>query len=77
MKVVAYKVTISSEHITDVGVNPFLYWGDSEEGEWVKKHTLSPLRWYRIPDSTTDTDLYKIEAELSESDYVFWKLKFK
>jgi hypothetical protein len=55
---------------------PILTWQKSDSGDWIMKHAVEQPEWVRAVDHMTYGFKYNIKAKLSESDYVFWKLKY-
>lgn len=52
-------------------------WLNTEEGKFVKQHSLQPLEtvWYN--DAITFITNIKVFAVLDEDKEIFWRLKFK
>lgn len=52
-------------------------WEETEEGEWVKNHRKTDYIINSTKSTHLDGSLIEFFAELSPSDYTYWKLKYK
>ena len=52
---------------------------DTEQGQWVKEHSLKPLVLHFSPELRTDVVhwSFDIEADLTELDSLFYELKYR
>jgi hypothetical protein len=55
---------------------PLWEWQESEAGAWVAEHAHDKPYWVRRTDQYSFGFRYYIFARLTESDQVFFKLKF-
>ena len=56
---------------------PISEWQDSDAGQWVMKHAVEVPFWHRTLSPHSYGWTYHIIARLSESDELFWTLKYK
>ena len=83
-RVVTYRdVCVHSFNMGDVedpdlyAAQPIYEWQQTEEGQWVMEHSVDVPFWHRNVDPTTYGHRYSIIARLTESDQVYWTLKYK
>ena len=51
-------------------------WYESKEFDWLRERSGKELLQERTYDNYSDEVIFQIRAELSESDYIYWKLKY-
>jgi hypothetical protein len=52
-------------------------WESTAAGQWVKENSIGPLHWQSTHDMSYTGYRYCITARMTESNQVFFKLKFK
>ena len=55
---------------------PLFEWQETEAGQWVMGHAADKPYWVRRTDSYNYGFRYYIFARLTESDQVYWQLKW-
>jgi hypothetical protein len=55
---------------------PLIEWQESEAGAWVMAHAEDKPYWVRRPDLYNYGFKYYIFARLTESDQVYWQLRW-
>jgi hypothetical protein len=80
--VIGQRVVVHTFNLGDVDdpsideVDPVYKWEKSEAGQWVMTHSTQPPTWFCNTDHMSYGYKFIIVAWLSESDYLFFKLKF-
>lgn len=77
-RVIVHEIKLGDVEDPDLYVaEPIYQWQQSEVGKWVMEHSVETPKYLQYIDIASYGYTYKIEARLTNKDYVWWTLKYR